>query len=165
MRILAVLGIEMTTCVTILARKTSPPPPPSRPWSAPTHRAGSAEIKEKGKWELGRLRSARSEDSPRAKAGAIKQESHMRAIRAKMIDEPPVECFHAGQPARQNGNKGQITIQILGGRPGRSHFLWNYCKLQTSYPRLVNNNTFAAVRLFLKSDKNSLKTKLAKTTW
>ena len=38
----------------------------------------------------------------------------MRAIRAKMIDEPPVECFHTGRPARQNGNKGQITIPILG---------------------------------------------------
>ena len=31
-----------------------------------------------------------------------------------MIDEPPVECFHTGRPARQNGNKGQITIPILG---------------------------------------------------
>ena len=38
----------------------------------------------------------------------------MRATRAKMIDEPPVECFHTGRPARQNGNKGQITITILG---------------------------------------------------
>ena len=32
----------------------------------------------------------------------------------KMVDEPPVECFHTGRPARQNGNKGQITIPILG---------------------------------------------------
>ena len=31
-----------------------------------------------------------------------------------MIDEPPVECFHTGRPARQNGNKGKITIPILG---------------------------------------------------
>ena len=31
-----------------------------------------------------------------------------------MIDEPPVKCFHTGRPARQNGNKGQITIPILG---------------------------------------------------
>ena len=31
-----------------------------------------------------------------------------------MIDEPPVECFHTGRPARQNGNKGQITIPIPG---------------------------------------------------
>ena len=23
-----------------------------------------------------------------------------------MIDEPPVECFHTGRPACQNGNKG-----------------------------------------------------------
>ena len=38
----------------------------------------------------------------------------MRAIRAKMIDEPPVECFHTGRPARQSGSKGQITIPMLG---------------------------------------------------
>ena len=28
--------------------------------------------------------------------------------------KPPVECFHTGRPARQNGNKGQITITIQG---------------------------------------------------
>ena len=37
-----------------------------------------------------------------------------RDVRGEMIDEPPVECFHIGRPARQNGNKGQITIPILG---------------------------------------------------
>ena len=31
-----------------------------------------------------------------------------------MIDEPPVECFHTGRPARQNGNTGKNTIPILG---------------------------------------------------
>ena len=41
-------------------------------------------------------------------------EDRPRAVRGKMIDEPPVECFHTGRPARQNGNKGQITIPILG---------------------------------------------------
>ena len=74
MRILAVLGIEVTACVTILARITRRP---LRPRSALTHRAGSAEIKQKGKWELGRLRSARSEDRPSAKAGAKKHEKQM----------------------------------------------------------------------------------------
>ena len=39
-----------------------------------------------------------------------------RAIKGNMIDEPPVECFHTGRPARQNGKKGQITIPILGLR-------------------------------------------------
>ena len=50
MRILAVLGIEVTACVTILDRITRCPPPPPRPWSALTHRAGSAEIKHKARW-------------------------------------------------------------------------------------------------------------------
>ena len=45
MRILAVLGIEVTARVTILDRITRRPP---RPWSALTHGAGSAEIKHKG---------------------------------------------------------------------------------------------------------------------
>ena len=100
----------MTACVTILARITRLPPPVERTYTQGGKRRNQA----KGKGELGRLRSARSEDRPRAKAGAIKQERQMRAIRAKMIDEPPVECFHTGRPARQNGNKGQITIPILG---------------------------------------------------
>ena len=110
MRILAVLGIEVTACVTILARITRRPPPVDRTYTQGGKRRNQA----KGKGELGRLRSARSEDRRRAKAGAIKQERQMRAIRAKMIDEPPVECFHTGRPARQNRNKGQITIPILG---------------------------------------------------
>ena len=97
MRILAVLGIEVTACVTILARKTKRPPPVERAYTQGGKRRNQA----KGKRELGRLRSAHSEDRP-------------LATRGKMIDEPPVECFHTGRPARQNGNKVQITIPILG---------------------------------------------------
>ena len=74
---------------------------------------------DKGKSKLGPLRSARSEDRPRAITGTdtaeiISGPAWAARHQGKMIDEPPVESFHTGRPACQNGNKGQITIPILG---------------------------------------------------
>ena len=66
MRILAVLGIEVTACVTILDRITRRPPPVERAYT----QGGKHRNQAKGQCELGRLRSARSEDRPRPIAGA-----------------------------------------------------------------------------------------------
>ena len=68
MRILAVLGIEMTACMTILDRITRLP---TAREARLTQRAGSAEIKQKGNasWAAYGALSL-SEDRPRAIAGA-----------------------------------------------------------------------------------------------
>ena len=91
------LGHEVTACVTILAGKTRRPPA-----CGPRLHTG----REAPKSSRGEMR-----DGPPADRSLRGQAARHRG---KMIDEPPVECFHTGRSAHQSGNKGQITIPILG---------------------------------------------------
>ena len=77
-----------------------------------------------------------------------------------MAIEPPTLC-----PAsrRRHGQSIETSTHRETSTTWTEAFLVEL--LQTSYPRLANYKTFAAVCLFLKSDKNWLKTKPAKTTW
>ena len=103
MRILAVLGIEVMACVTILARITRRPPPVERAYT----QGGKLRNQAKGGMRAGspvecslRGQAARHSRSNKGKANARHQGENDR--------------WAAWRHARQNGNKGQITIPIPG---------------------------------------------------
>ena len=110
MRILAVLGIEVTACVTILARITRRPP---GLLSALTHRAGSAEIK--GEMRAGppaerslrgqAARQSRSNKAGKANASWARSGRAPRVGQRQIITGPPAERSLRGRAARHNRNR------------------------------------------------------------
>ena len=87
MRILAVLGIEVMACVTILTRITRRPPARG----ARLHTGREAPKSSKGEMRAEPLRSARSEDGPRAITGTDT---------AEIISGPAWAVRHQGENDR-----------------------------------------------------------------